>query len=42
MLKDFFDPNTTKMLRTPKISHVVELTFEVKEADIVDFAGADT
>jgi hypothetical protein len=42
LLKDFFDPNITKMLQIPKISHVVELTFEVKETDIVDFAAADT
>jgi hypothetical protein len=40
LLKDFFDPKIRKILRVPKILRVVEISFEAKEFEIVDFASA--
>jgi hypothetical protein len=40
LLKDFFDPRLRKVLRVPKILRVVELSFEAKEFEIVDFSNA--
>lgn len=39
LLKDFFDPKIRKVLRTPRIVRMVELSFEVKEHEVTDFAG---
>jgi hypothetical protein len=39
LLKDFFDPKIRKVLRLPKILRVVELSFEAREFETVDFAS---
>lgn len=41
LLKDFFDPKIRKVLRVPPIVRLIELSFEVKETEIRDFAFAD-
>jgi hypothetical protein len=40
LLKDFFDPKLRKVLQIPKTLRMVELSFEAKEIEIVDFAEA--
>jgi hypothetical protein len=39
LLKDFFDPNIRKVLRVPKITSVVEISFDVNERRLKDFAS---
>jgi hypothetical protein len=39
ILKDFFDPKIRKVLRVPKVLRMIELSFEVNEIEIVDFAN---
>jgi hypothetical protein len=41
MLKDFFDPRIVKVLRTPPIVRVIELSYEIRETEIRDFVHAD-
>jgi hypothetical protein len=41
LLKDFFDPRIRKVLRVPKILRMIELSFEVNEVEVVDFARAE-
>lgn len=40
LLKDFFDPKIRKVIPVKKIASVVELTFEVNEYRVEDFASA--
>jgi hypothetical protein len=39
LLKDFFDPNIRKVLRVQKITTVVEVSFDVNEYSLRDFAS---
>jgi hypothetical protein len=41
LLKDFFDPKIRKVLRVKEICSMVEVSFEVNERRIQDFASAD-
>jgi hypothetical protein len=41
LLKDFFDAKICKALTIREIANVIELSFEVKEYQVRDFAGAD-
>jgi hypothetical protein len=40
VLKDFFDPKIRKVLQIPKMLRMVEVSFETKETDVIDFAIA--
>jgi hypothetical protein len=36
LLKDFFDPRIRRVLRTPKISRVIEVTYKVREFTVLE------
>lgn len=38
LLKDFFDPRIRKVLSVPRVVRAIELTFEVRDFEVVDFA----
>jgi len=40
LLKDFFDPKIRTVLRVPRVQHMIEVSFEVKEYDMKDFGPA--
>jgi hypothetical protein len=40
VLKDFFDPKIRKVLQIPKMLRMIEVSFETKETDVIDFANA--
>jgi hypothetical protein len=41
VLKDFFDPKLRKVHRTPRLTRVVEVTFEIRDFETPDFAAAE-
>ena len=41
VLKDFFDPRIRKVIRVPALVRMIEVSFEVKEHEVLDFANVD-